>query len=90
MVGAKSAVKHTVLSVGCAVKTDLSSVPEERTEETDQPTNQQPALTGLAGQRANQCAAVAFTLAPVSKQTHLFESPFIPLFFSFYIFFEKN
>lgn len=60
--------RKTVLSGGCAVKTDLSSVPEERTEETDQPTNQQPALTGLARQRANQCAAVAFTLAPIPKQ----------------------
>lgn len=69
----------TVLSVGCAVKTDLSSVPEERTEETYQPTNQQSALTGLVGQRANQCTAATFTLAPIPKQTRLIESP-IPLF----------
>lgn len=82
MVGAKSA---TVLSVGCAVKTDLSSVPEERTEIIDQPTNQQPALTGLAGQRANQFTAAAFTLAPIPKQT--IESQFILLFLFFFCLF---
>lgn len=39
----------TVLSVDWTVKTDLSSVPEEKTEETVQPVNQQPALTGQVG-----------------------------------------
>lgn len=82
MVGAKSA---TVLSVGCAVKTDVSSVPEERTEIIDQPTNQQPALTGLAGQRANQFTSAAFTLAPIPKQT--IESQFILLFLFFFCLF---
>ena len=48
----------TVLFVGCHVKTDLSSVPEERKEETEQPTNQQPALTLLVGQQANRCADI--------------------------------
>lgn len=84
-------LKKTVLSVGCAVKTDLSSVPEKKTEETNQPTNQQPTLTLLVGQQPDQCAVVAVTLAPIPKQTGLNKFPFIALFWLiFRLFWRKT